>query len=328
MTTALDVLSDVLSAVRLSGGAFLDAAFTAPWCILAQVTPEDCRPLGTVPPHLIAYHYVIEGRLVLSLENAEPVEAAAGDVILLPRNDRHLLSSAPGLRPIVPDSLVQPAEDAGLARLELGGGGTRTRMICGFVGCEVAANPLVTTLPAILKLDSRNGPASSWVREPFRVAVEEFAAGRPGAAMLVGKLAELLFVEAVRSHLASLPDRETGWLAGLRDPAVARGLTLLHGRLAEPWTTERLAREAGMSRSAFADRFTAVIGQPPMRYLAHWRLQLATRQLRESHRSLAQIAHDIGYESDAAFTRAFKRAYGISPSAWRAQSRTPEGPPD
>jgi AraC-like DNA-binding protein len=141
-------------------------------------------------------------------------------------------------------------------------------------------------------------------------------------------LAELLFVEAVRSHLASLPDRETGWLAGLRDPAVARGLTLLHGRLAEPWTTERLAREAGMSRSAFADRFTAVIGQPPMRYLAHWRLQLATRQLRESHRSLAQIAHDIGYESDAAFTRAFKRAYGISPSAWRAQSRTPEGPPD
>jgi AraC-like DNA-binding protein len=313
----MDALSDVMAAVRLSGAAFLDAEFTAPWCIVARVGPEDCRPLGPVPPRVVAYHYVIEGRLVFSIDDHPQIEAAEGDILLVPRNQAHVMGSAAGLAPVVPDDLIQPPDGGGLARLCLGGGGARTRMICGFVGCHVADNPLVATLPPVLKLST--GPASvgTWLRDAFRVALEEYGANRPGAATLLGKLSELLFVEAVRAHLTALPDGEKGWLAGLRDPVVARALGLLHARVAEPWTTERLAREVGLSRSAFAERFTALIGMPPMRYLAHWRLQLATRQLRDSRRSLAQIAWDIGYESDAAFNRAFKRVHGIAPSTWR-----------
>lgn len=317
----MDALSDVLGAVRLSGGVFLEAEFTAPWCIVARVGPEDCRPHGPVPAHIIAYHYVVAGRLVLQLSGEEPVPVAAGEIVLLPRNDPHTLASAPGLRPVVVDALVQPPASSGPARLCYGGGGTPTQLICGFLGCEVPNNPLLASLPSALRLALGQGLAGAWIDHSFRLAAEESAAEGGGSAILLGRLAELLFVEAVRGYLASLPDDQTGWLAGVRDPVVGKALALLHTRAGEPWTTGALARQAGLSRSSFAERFRLLIGMPPMRYLAHWRMQLAAASLRQGRRSIAQIAGDVGYDSDAAFNRAFKRAYGQAPSTWRRRCR-------
>jgi AraC-like DNA-binding protein len=315
----LDALSDILAAVRLSGGAFLDAEFSAPWCISVHVAPEDCGPTGHVPAHIIAYHYVVEGGLFVRMAEAAPVEVTAGQIVLLPRNDRHSLGSAPDLPAVVIDDLVQPPAPAAPAMLRYGGGGARTRIICGFIGCEVPDNPLVATLPAVLTLSVNDGAGGEWIGGSFRRAAEEFAVGGVGSVTVLGKLAELLFIEAVRRYLATMPDDRTGWLAGLRDRVVGRALALMHARVEEGWTTEALAREAGLSRSAFAERFTHLIGTPPMRYLAQWRLQLAAARLRDSARSTSQIAFEVGYESDAAFSRAFKRAFGVTPAAWRRQ---------
>ncbi|MBS7725644.1 AraC family transcriptional regulator [Pseudomonas lalucatii] len=318
----MDTLSDVLAAVRLCAVSFLHAEFTAPWCIAAQVVPEDCRPLGAVPAHIIAYHYVVDGQLYLELPGEPPLALQAGDMVLLPRNDAHRLTSALGLRAAPVEELIQTGDSPGLARLRYGGGGAASHVICGFLGCEVADNPLLATLPAMLRVRVDDGPTGAWVEQSFHLAAAEFAAARLGSITVLNKLAELLFVEAVRHHLASLPTEQTGWLAGLRDPFVGKGLALLHGRLAAPWTTAALAREVGLSRSAFAERFSKLIGQPPMSYLAHWRLQLAAARLRDSGDSLAQIAYGIGYESEAAFNRAFKREFGLPPATWRKRHAT------
>jgi len=292
----MDVLSDVFAAVRFSGGVFLDAEFTAPWCVVSQVGPEEFQAQGRMPAHLIAYHYIVDGRLFLRVADTPALEVQAGEIVLLPRNDGHVLGSAPGLRPEVIDNLVEGPSEHGPASLRYGGGGEPTRIVCGYIGCDVPDNLLLRALPPVLKLGVRGGS---------------------GSAALLGKLAELLFVEGVRRYVAALPEGQTGWLAGLRDRMVGRALALLHARVAHPWTTEELAQEVGLSRSAFAERFTGLVGVPPMRYLANWRLQLAAVRLRESAAATAQIASEVGYESDAAFNRAFKRAFGTTPAAWR-----------
>ncbi|MFN3987106.1 MAG: AraC family transcriptional regulator [Rhodocyclaceae bacterium] len=313
----MDALSEVFAAVRLRGGVFLDAAFTAPWCVVSQVAPEDCVAAGPVPVHLVAYHFVVEGELYLSVGGNAPVPLRPGHLVLLPRNDPHVLGSAPGLEPVVVDALVQPAGGLAPARLALGGGGEPARIVCGFLGCDLPHNPLIHTLPPVLALSVRDGVAEHWMEATFMHAAREFAEGGSGSAALLSKLAELLFVELVRRHLATLPDGQTGWLAGLRDRSVGRALALMHARVTHPWTTEALARHVGLSRSAFAERFAVLLGMAPMHYLAHWRLQLAAMRLRDSPAPLVQIANDVGYESDAAFCRAFKRAFGVTPAVWR-----------
>jgi AraC-like DNA-binding protein len=317
----MDALSHVLAAVRLSAGAFLHAEFSAPWCIRAQVSAEDCRLAGGPAQHLMAYHYVLDGRLLLGVDNAPLLPLEAGEIVLLPRNEPHLLASAAGLPARVIDHLIQPPLASGLASLRHGGGGATTHLICGFLSCEVPDNPLVQTLPAALKLRVGNSPGGVWIEQAFRLAAEESASQRQGAGTVLNKLAELLFIEAVRRYLAELPSGHQGWLAGLRDPQVGKALALLHKHPGEHWTTEALARAVGLSRSAFAEHFRALIGQPPMRYLAHWRLQLAAVQLREG-RSLAQIAYDIGYGSEAALNRAFRQHYGQPPGIWRREHAT------
>ncbi len=316
----MDALSDVFAAVRLSGGVFLDAEFTAPWCVDSKVGPEEF-PDGEVPAHLIAYHYVVAGQMFVQPHGDPAVRVGAGEIVLLPRNDTHRLCSAPGLPPTPIDDRIEAPGAATLALLRLGGGGDATRIVCGYLGCEAPHNPLVATLPAVLRLEVRDSTGVAWIESAFRRAAEEFAAGGVGSAAVLGKLAELLFVEAVRRYLASLPADQTGWLAGLQDRMVGRALALLHRRVAHRWTTEELAREVGLSRSAFAERFTSVLGTPPMHYLASWRLQVAAQRLRDSPTATAQIAFEVGYESDAAFSRAFKRSFGMTPAAWRHQHR-------
>lgn len=313
----MDALSDVMGAVRLTSSVFLDARFSAPWCMASQIGPEDCAPFGAMPAQIIAYHYVVAGRLFITLEEAAPAEVAAGEIILLPRNDRHAVGSAPGLRPAIIDRLIQPPDGTRPAVLRHGGGGEETHIICGFLGCEVPDNPLVAALPAMLRLNASEGIGGGWIGDSFQRAAQEFGTGGVGSSTVLSKLAELLFVEAVRCYLTTRPDTQTGWLAGLRDAKVGKALALLHTRTAHPWTTDELAQAVGLSRSAFAERFTNLVDMPPMRYLTRWRLQLAAMRLRDSPRSLAQIAYDVGYESEAAFSRAFKNAFGTRPGDWR-----------
>ena len=270
----MDALSDVLAAVRLTSGVFLDAQFTAPWCFTSQVGPEDCRPLGLVPAHIIAYHYLVSGRMYFELQGASPIEVAAGEILLLPRNDRHTLGSAPGLRPVIIDHLIQLPDGPGPAVLRFGGGGAITHIVCGFLGCDAPQNPLVESLPAMLQLNIREVTGGEWIGHSFQHAAEEFAVSGLGSTTVLSKLGELLFVEAVRRYLDSLPEGQTGWLAGLRDRSVGRALALLHTHTAHPWTTQELAQKVGLSRSAFAQRFKGLVGLPPMRYLTQWRLQL------------------------------------------------------
>ncbi|MEW8659064.1 MAG: AraC family transcriptional regulator [Candidatus Thiodiazotropha endolucinida] len=313
----MDALSDVMSAVRLTSNVFLDARFGAPWCIASQIGPEDCLPYGPMPAQIIAYHFVVDGHLFLQLDGEDPIEVVAGEVILMPRNDRHALGSAPGLKPAVIDHLIQPPNGDTPAVLSVGGGGEETHVICGYMGCELPDNPLLAALPRVLRINTIDNVAGAWISESFRRAVEEFSTGGVGSTTVLSKLAELLFVEAVRRYLATLPDEQTGWLAGLRDAKVGKALAILHTQPAHAWTTDELASAVSMSRSAFAERFAMLVGIPPMRYLTHWRLQLAAVRLRESPRAIAQIAFEVGYESEAAFSRAFKNTFGITPGDWR-----------
>jgi AraC-like DNA-binding protein len=316
----MDTVSDILRSLRLTGGVFLEARLTAPWCVAAQIGPDDCGPYLPRPHNVIAYHYVAEGRLLLEMGDAAPVEASAGELLVLPRNDPHRLASAPGLKAVRAESLVQKAARGALSRIEHGGGGAATRILCGFLGNDARADPVVASLPGAMKLGLAEGLSGPWVESSMRFSAAELAAGAAGSASVLAKVAELLFTEAVRRHLASLPQDQDLWTAGLGDAAVGRGIELLHNRLAEPWTAEALAREVGLSRSAFAERFTQAMGHPPMHYLARLRLETAARRLRETQTAIAVVAYDVGYESEAAFSRAFKRQFGAAPGAWRRKA--------
>ena len=304
----------------MTGGVFLHAEFFTPWCITSQLTSEDCSPFLGPTAHLILYHYVAEGELRVRVEgkDAETMTLRAGEVILLPSNDRHVMGSDIALAPVESHTLIRPPDGGGLFTIRHGGNGERTRLICGFVGCDSAdGNPIFTTLPPALRLNVEGGGAAEWIRSTFQFAADEVSAGRPGSETVLAKLSELLFVESVRRYAEGLPDGETGWMAGLRDPYVSRTLALFHREVTRSWTMDELGRAVGLSRSALADRFTRLIGTAPMHYLANWRMQVARQQLRSTSASLAQVAEAVGYESEASFSRAFKKAFGVAPATWR-----------
>jgi AraC-like DNA-binding protein len=249
----------------------------------------------------------------------DTLEVRAGEIVLLPHNDTHFFGSALAASPVPAGEIVQRPPHGGLARIVHGGGGEATRLVCGYLGSDMPFNPLMVALPKMLKLDVRATASGAWIESSFRFAASEIGAGRLGSTTVIAKLSELLFVEAVEQFIASLPAERRGWLAGLRDPQVGRALALLHARPKEEWTAESLAREVGLSRSVFAERFSSLVGQPPMQYLAMWRMHLAALHLRDGRRSVAQVGFEVGYNSEAAFSRAFKRQFGISPDAWRKQ---------
>jgi AraC-like DNA-binding protein len=315
----LDAFSDVLRVIRLVGGVFLEAEFTAPWCISGQLTSNDCKPFLVTPRHVIASHFVAAGSMQLRVEGGDAIDVRAGELVLLPHNHAHTFGSDLNITVVPASQVVQPPQGSGISRISHGGGGEATQLLCGFLGSETSFSPLLASLPPVLKLDVRARASGAWIESSFRFAASEIAAGRIGSTTVITKLSELLFVEAVSQFVGSLPAERRGWLAGLRDPQIGRALAALHSRPSEAWTTENLAVEMGMSRSVFAERFTSLVGQPPMQYLTLWRMQVAAQQLREGHGSVAQIAFEVGYESEAAFSRAFKRQFGASPGIWRRQ---------
>jgi AraC-like DNA-binding protein len=314
-----DVLSDVLRAVRLTGAVYFDFDLSSPWVAEA---PPSRTIAGIVMPgvdRVIEYHLIARGSCWGHLIGEEPIRLGEGDLIVFPQGDPHVLSSTPGMR-AAPDMAVFARGAAPLPLVyELGGGGPdHVRIVCCFMGFdERPFNPLLASLPRMIHVRAAEGtPASGWQTTLVNIALSESRSGREGAENVLARLSELMFVEAIRHHLATLHPVEKGWLAGLRDPVVGQALAVLHGQASADWTVESLARTVGVSRSVLAERFTEMVGQPPMQYLALWRMQLASRQLIDGGQ-VAEVANAVGYESEAAFSRAFKKAVGQSPVTWR-----------
>ncbi len=327
-----DVLLEMLQSLRLSGGLFVDAELTAPWCVSSQVHPKDCAPSGPLPRHIIGYHYVSDGAMRLVVEGHPPIVANTGDIVVLVRNDAHLLASDSG--PLVPmrDEDLTDAGGSALTHLRFGGGGTLTRLFCGFLGTDAIDSPVLAMLPPILKLSVAEGTTGPWIESSMRFAAQEIAMARAGAIAspgLLARLAEALFMEAVRRFVESQRSADSTswagagssfasrWAGALRDPTVARALALLHKEPERRWTTEILARAAGLSRSAFADHFVRAVGEPPMRYLTRRRIELASQLLHDTSDAIPVIASLVGYESETAFNRAFHRETGTTPAAFR-----------
>lgn len=322
----MDVLSDVLRAVRLSGAIFFDVDFTAPW--VAETPPGAAIAANVMPEaeHMIMFHAITsgEGWAELLDDSVPPFRLSAGDIIVLPMSDAHVLCSTPGMR-ATPDLAMyrRPADRHLPIYIEKGdGGGEQTRFVCGYLGCDARPfNPVLQALPRLLHTRGADGVGS--ITELFRLAIEETATRRSGGETVLSKVAELMFVDVVRRYIDTLPKNAVGWLSGLRDPQVGAALALMHARPAEEWTLEHLAREVGMSRSVFAERFVYFMNEPPMQYLTRWRMQLAARLLERQGCAIAQVAEEVGYESEAAFNRAFKKCVGLPPGAWRRGRQMP-----
>ena len=314
----MDTLSEILRTVRLKGGVFLDARLTPPWSVATALTPDDLVPYMARPEVLCALHYVISGEMFVEIEGEEPLPVRSGELVLLPRNTPHTLSNLPGQRSISSKKLMQPGTDGGLARIVHGGAsGAMTNVICGFLANEEMRNPLMSTLPNILKVNVTEGASRDWIESSLRYAAHQLSSGNLASSSIMAKLSEMLFVEAVRAYSETLKAQEKHWLHGLKDQYVGRALTALHDRLSHGWSVADLAAVAGLSRSAFVERFTATMGAPPMQYLAKSRMLLAKELLVERQKSISQIAAAVGYDAEAAFNRAFKREFGTPPAKWR-----------
>ncbi|MGH9793724.1 MAG: AraC family transcriptional regulator [Candidatus Acidiferrales bacterium] len=332
----MDVLSDVLRVLRLTGSVFFMGEFSAPWVI----EEPDANQLAAfaIPDAecVVLFHILTEGQCLIESKGLPSVSLEAGDVIIFPHGDPHRMSSHAGARAERPQVLLSRSPDGALREIAFGGGGKVTRFVCGYLNCDQKFNPLLASLPNILAVRSRddysavevidrNGrrPAavpqgsSNWLSTTLKFTTHEAKSGRPGNAAMLGRLTELMFVEIIRQYMQQLPEDHRGWLAGLNDPQVGTALRLLHQSPARNWTVEELAHEAAISRSALAQRFTELIGESPMRYLSAWRIQLAKLMLRDYGHTIQQVAARVGYESEAAFNRAFKRAVGLPPAAWR-----------
>ena len=325
-----DALSSALKSVRVDGALYVDAQFTAPWCLRGRYGVTSVRQRLAGAEHVVYFHYLNQGQCKVQLCDDDGVmQVSAGDLVLFPRDDRHLIGSDLHISPLEAEHLDASIEPTpGLASMRHGGGGAMTQLVCGYLACNRdLCRPLFEALPRVLRIPIGDGQASILLRELLQVSVRESRAVRQSGDVTLVKLAELMLVEALRRYADSLPPEGKGWLAAVRDPQVGRALALMHEDPGKPWTVDGLARAVAMSRSALAERFACLVGEPPMQYLMRWRLASAARALRASDDALARVAERSGYESEAAFNRAFKREYGTPPAAWRRAKaqEAPEG---
>jgi len=314
----MDALSEVLKVVQLNGAIFFNARFTAPWCFASPAEAPLAQMLGLGTERVLLYHYMVEGSCLITLDGMAPRRLSAGDIVVFPHGDAHTMASSAGAQPQQLDARAILRDRSKL--LQIGGGGETTRFVCGYMACDPRLfQPILVALPRLLTVSLRSMDRAGWLEASLQHAVEEADSPRPGAEGMLAKLSEVMVVETLRQYVAQLSPEHTGWLSGLRDRAVGKCLALMHEKPAHPWTVDLLAREVATSRSVLAERFTHFVGQSPMQYLGRWRMALATNYLRRSALSLARIAEEVGYETDAAFSRAFRREFGVPPAAWRRQ---------
>jgi len=328
-----DTLSDVLRTVRLRSALFFDLSCAGKWLAAAPGSGDIAAMVMPEVDQVIDFHVVTSGECWIAIQGEQPLRLARGDIVILPQGDPHVVSSAPGMRaesnvdwqremklynrpfrvaqamaamPGPPSCGGVPGEDYDVD----------TSLVCGFIGCDRRPfNPLLATLPRLLHLPATAG--SAWGTQFAQLAASESANGRPGSEALLERMSEMMFVDAVRRHIDGMSEQSTGWLAGLRDRFVGRALALMHESPAASWSIDELGNQVGLSRSALHERFVELVGMAPIQYLAQWRMQLASRLLRESQSSVLSIALRVGYDSEAAFGRAFKRLVGMPPAAWR-----------
>ena len=316
----MDALSQALSSVRMTGAIFVDAICTAPWGFSVPAMERVAHLLAPGTEHLVGYHLVTEGPARIGMAGEADISIAAGDIVIFPHGDPHTVTNG------TPTQLIDSGAALGkwLAgdfvplRVGAGGGGEQTRFVCGYFGCERhAARLFLAGLPACIKMNIRGDGAGEWLEASIRHLLTDTASARPGRAVLLAKMAEAIFIETLRRYMDALPIQQTGWLAGARDPIVGAALALLHRKPCHAWSIAELASQTGASRSVLTERFDRFLGEPPLTYLARWRLQLAARKLQTTQETVLKVAADVGYDSEAAFNRAFKREFGLPPARYR-----------
>ena len=319
----MDVLSEVLKVVKLQGALFFNGEFSSPWGFYSPDSRAVAPYVAPAARHVIIYHLLTEGRASARLIDGPRIILEAGDIVIFPHGDAHILENGPAAKAVDMERELARIFAHGLKRSSLGGGGEITKFVCGFMACEPRLSQIfLSGLPPVFKVSIRNDASGRWLENSIRFSVNEADASRAGGEAVLAKLSEVLFVETLRTYIAHLPAEQTGWLAGARDSEVGKTLALMHRNPAHPWTIASLAKEAGVSRSVLAERFRHYLNEPPMSYLTRWRLQLGAQMLASTSYSVAQIASEVGYESEAAFNRAFKREFETPPARFRGQSRS------
>jgi AraC-like DNA-binding protein len=318
----MDVLSEVLRVVRLEGALFFNAEFSAPWCVSLSRSSDLARHFSPRAGHLIIYHFLTEGRGYATLLDGRREELTSGDIVIFPHGDAHVLGNGSPAKPV--DSLQAFARNLshGLKLARFGGGGEITRFVCGYMVCEpILSEVFLAGLPRMLKVHVAKEPSGQWLENSIRFSVGDACGSDAGSGLVLAKLSEVLFVETLRRYISALPSDQVGWLAGARDPIIGQALALVHKQPGAQWTISSLARRVGLSRTRLAERFRHFLGMPPMKYLAQWRLKLGAEILTSSEDSIAEVAAAVGYGSEAAFNRAFRRQFDCPPAQFRGNRR-------
>jgi AraC-like DNA-binding protein len=322
----MDVLSEVLRAVQLDGAMFFNAEFSAPWLLLSPQARSLKQFLAPGAEHLIIYHLLTDGHAFAQVEGERNVQLEPGDIVVFPHGHEHKMGNGHALQMIDGRTAFPAILEPGMKVTKLGGGGDVTRFVCGYMSCNAdLCKQLLECLPPVLKVNVRGDASGRWLENSIRDSVLQAATDAAGSGAVLAKLSEVLFIEMLRRYVDSLPDGHDGWLGGVRDPVVGRALSLMHSRPADDWSIAALAQEAGVSRSVLAERFTHYLGEPPMAYLTRWRMRLGAQLLNSTSRSVLDIATEVGYQSEAAFNRAFRREFGQPPARYRSQSRAKAG---
>ena len=313
-----DLLSDLLGHMHLAGTVLFRAEFREPWSV---VTPASCQLAQVLPfrtEHIIPFHVIASGGCWLELPQRKPVWLTNGDAVLLPYGDSHRLSGRDAAISVQVGQLLPQPPWSDILVVEHGGTGVNTSIICGFLQCdELLFHPFLRHLPALLHVSPDATPTDKWLASTIRHTATEASKPMPGSRTMLPRLTELMFVEILRKHMQGLTADEVGWFAAVNDPVAGVALKCLHAAPLQEWSVERLARRVGVSRTVLAERFRHFLNQPPMQYLARWRLQLAAQHLAAGDLPMKAIADQCGYQSEAAFSRAFKRHFGLPPGDWR-----------
>jgi AraC-like DNA-binding protein len=313
----MDALSEALRSVRMTGAIFLEAEFTAPWSFRSPMAQQAAPVVSPGTEQLIIYHLVTEGVAWVKMAGEPDLPIKAGEIVIIPHGEEHEFGNGTPDMPFDGAASLRQHVSGELSSLRWGGGGAVTKFVCGFMGCERQAQHLfLAGLPTTIKINIRENAAGAWLENSIRYLVSDRQL-LPGRNILLSKMAEALFIETLRSYIKLLPPDVTGWLAGARDQIAGAALALLHKQPAEHWTVDRLASTIGTSRSVLSERFTRYLGEPPLAYLARWRMQLASRMLQTTQDTVLQVGLAVGYESEAAFVRAFKREFGLPPARYR-----------
>ncbi len=318
----MDVLSTVLKTVKLEGTMFYNAEFSAPWSLRSPASCFLAQYLSPEPRHIILYHLLTHGRAYVAVEDGQRVLLSAGDIVVFPHGDAHIMGNGRDVESRDYEAMLQDVLSQGLKPARMGGGGEITNFVCGYLACDPhLSKAFLGGLPPVFKVNIGSDSSGQWLENSIRYSVEQAVVSHAGSEIVVAKLSEALFAETLRRYVDCLPPGHTGWLAGARDPDVGHALALLHRQPSHPWTIAELATQVGVSRSVLAERFRHFLGVPPVAYLTSWRLQLGAQLLTSTSHSVAQIAGEVGYESEPAFNRAFKREFGSPPARFRLKSK-------